>query len=310
MNRTRLLCLPLVLAACAATGNAGLLYTFGDNFGPFALSSMNPASAASVTTVNPQVGDGNSGFNGGLVAANGLLYAIGNDSNNVATLYSMNTAGLDVSPVSSDFNNTGAAAGVIFSNGLAAAGSNFYAIGQGATTENLYLIGAGSATDIQTLNTMNGNYAGLAWDAALNEFYAILENVNLGDFHGDYLVKFQLGGAVHLVANLTALDGAGAGTHLGGLADTGAGILFDIYTNTNSINNTGLLEEIDLNGLPAVSTLYDTGIPLAQNAGIAFIPEPAPPLEIGAGLLLLCCAFRRRGIGGRRPQAAAARCSR
>lgn len=312
MQRTRFVCLPLLLAAFALTGNAGpLLYTFGGNFvspppatpgTPDSLNSMDAASASSVSTVQNEVGNGSTGFNGGLVAANNLLYGIGNDSNGVATLYSMDMSGANLTAVSSDFNTSGAATGVVFMNGLTAIGTTFYAIGTGAT-EDLYQIGANSATDIQTLNTLGGNYAGLAWDPTLSEFYAIIA----GTTDGDYLVKFSLNGPVIPVANLTNLDGASVGTHMGGLADAGGGVLFDIYTNPLG---TGELERIDLNSSPSVSPLYDTGIPLPQNAGIAIIPEPATPLEFGAGLVLLCCTFRRAGIGGRRPQTASVRCKR
>jgi len=285
-----------------------LLHTFGGNFvdpnvTPGTPDTLNNMTLTSSSVTQQTLGDGNTGFNGGLVAANNLLYTIGNDSSNVATLYSMNFFGAGLSAVSTDFNTTGPAAGVVFMNGLTAVGNTFYAIGAGAT-EDLYQIGNNSATDIQTLNTYNGNFAGLAWDPGLSEFYAIIANANLGDFVGDYLAKFSLGGKVILVAKLSS--GLYTNTHLGGLADAGGGILYDVYTNIN--DGTGELEQIDLNGVPSVTTLYDTGIPLAQNAGIAITPEPAPSIEIGAGIVLVCCIFRRAGIARRRSHAAAARC--
>lgn len=298
MNRTRLLCLVMAFVASAATGNAGsLLYTFGDNFGPpFTLSSVDTASASSVNTVNPQVGDGNSGFSG-LVYANNLLYTIGNDNGGNATLYSLQLDGLGLSPVLSDFNS-GALNNVGFHNGLAAVGSTFYAIGAG-NTEDLYQINGGIISDEGALSTLGGTYAGLAWDSSLGEFYAVIANAT-GDFAGDWLVKFRAaGGPISLVAKLTVLDGQEPDVHLGGLADAGGGILYDIYTDPAS--GTGILEQIDLNGTPSVSALYDTGIPLVQNSGIATIPEPASSIEFAAGMLLVCCVFRRARIGNRRP---------
>jgi hypothetical protein len=86
-------------------------------------------------------------------------------------------------------------------------------------------------------------------------------------------VRFAPGGSVSVVANLTQLDAAPTGTHLGGLADASSGILYDIYTNPATF--TGELERIDVNGSASVSTLYDSQIPLAQNAGIA-IPLQFP----------------------------------
>jgi hypothetical protein len=295
MNRLHWRRVALVLGCFSISANAGTLsiWTFGGDFSPSgngapdSLNAMSPASSASVTNVQTPVGDGNTGFNGGLVALNNLLYTIGNDSNGVATLYSLQATGTGLTPVSSGFNNTGDAAGVIFQNGLAAVSGSFYAIGQGATTEDLYRIGAGAATHIAALNTFGGTFAGLAWDPNLNSFYAIIANT----VSGDLLVQVTLGGSVSTVANLTTLDGAEIGTHLGGLADAGAGILYDIYTDPATF--TGQLEQINLNGAPTATTLYDTQIPLAQNAGVALIPEPAPGMEIGAGLVLLSLMLRR-----------------
>lgn len=290
MNCTRWFCLTTALLAYTVTGNAGTLYTFGGDFvspgatgAPDILNSMNPASVSSVIFGSSPLGGGNIGFNGGLVAFGSLLYGIGNDSGGVATLYSMATDGTALTPVSSAFNNTGDAAGVPFQNGLTVVGSTFYAIGEDGS---LYQIGNGSAGFVQTLNTFGGTYAGLAWDTTLNAFYAIVANGTTGD----YLVQFALGGSATQVANLSALDGAPIGTHLGGLADAGGGILYDIYTNPSF---TGELEQINVSGTPNTSPLYDTQIPLAQNAGIAITPEPATGLQAGTALLVLGAIVRR-----------------
>lgn len=300
LDVTRSLCLVLAVAGFSVPLPAGTLYTFGGDFislgasgTPDSLNSMDPASSSSVANVLTPVGSGNTGFNGGMVAFQNLLYAIGNDSNGVATLYSMGTDGTGLTAVSAAFNNTGPAAGVVFQNGLAETAGNFYAIGAGATTEDLYQVGTGTATDVAALNTYGGNYAGLAWDPAANAFYAVVVNSTTSE---DLLVEISLTGSVTLVTSLTSLDGQ-TGTHLGGLADAGGGILYDIYTNSTSF--TGMLEQIDLNGPPAATTLYDTGIPLAQNAGVGLVaaasgvPEPAPVAEIGGGLLLLSWILRR-----------------
>jgi hypothetical protein len=292
--------LTAALASCAVTGNAGSIYTFGGDFvspggngAPDILNSMDPASSASIVPGVSPVGGGNIGFNGGLVGFGSLLYGIGNDSNGVATLYSMGTGGQGLAAVSSQFNTSGDGTGVIFQNGLAVVGGTFYAIGAGTNSEALYQIGNGTATEVQTLNTFNGTYAGLAWDSAANAFYAIVA----GGTTGDYLVQFALSGTPSIVANLTALDGSQIGTHLGGLADAGGGILYDIYTNPSSF--TGQLELINVSGSPQASTLYDTQIPLAQNAGIATfpsssgVPEPATGVEAGGALLVLSAIVRR-----------------
>jgi hypothetical protein len=300
----------MALGGIAGSGNAGtLLYTFGGDFispgatgAPTSLNLMDPASAASVTDVQTPVGNGNAGFNGGLVAANNLLYAVGNDSSDFATLYSFQTNGLGLSSVSSNFNTAGDATGFVFQNGLTAVGNTFYAIGGDSSGEALFQIGGGSATQIGFLSTFTGTYAGLEWDAAQSQFYAIIAGATSTDFNGDFLVRFTLGGPVQIVANLTNLDGAPVGTHLGGLYDAGGGILYDIYTNPATF--TGELEQINLNGSPSVATLYDTQIPLAQNAGIAAIstvPEPTTAAMGIAGLVMLSLSrVLRRAANGRR----------
>jgi hypothetical protein len=294
--------LPLLLSACCGIGNAGsLLYTFGASSisVPNSLSSMDPASAASVTNVQPQVGDNSVAFNGGLVGVNGLLYGIGNDGGLMATLYSFDTSGNNLTPISSQFNASGDAANYIFLNGLTAVGNTFYAIGAGASGDALFQIGNGVATFDRNLPTPGnaGSYAGLAWDPVLNMFYGIVQGADTSDFKGDYLVHFGLGpsGGWGVSANLTNLDHAEIGTHLGGLADAGGGVLFDIFTDPTTPNFTGQLEQITVAG-PATTTLYDTGIPLAQNAGIAILnaPEPASFFTIGIGLLLAGSVARRK----------------
>lgn len=293
-----------VLAAVTQTASGTTLYTIGaDDFGaPTSLNSMDPGSAASVTIVQTPVGDGSIGFNGGLVFNNGLLYAIGNDSSGDAALYSLSTGGQGLTDISGDFNNTGEASGYGFQNGLAVDGSTFYAIGAGASGEALFQIGNGSATLVRALATLGGTYAGLVYDPALGEFYGLIANGS-GDFNGDYLVSFGLTGGTTIVANLTTLDSAEVGSHLDGLADAGGGILYDIYMDPNT--NTGQLEQIDLNGPPSTTTLYDTQIPLSVNAGIALdapTPEPATGPTLGAGLLLTWWLSSRRkklGLTGR-----------
>lgn len=296
--------LALLLSACSGIGNAGsLLYTFGPNasnpFVPDSLSSLDPASLASVSNVQPQLGDGSTGFNGGIVAVGQLLYAIGNDNGLLATLYSFDTNGQNLNTISSQFNNTGDAANYTFMNGLAAIGNTFYAVGAGGGGEALFQIGNGTATLNRTLPTPanSGTYAGIAWDPALNIFYGIVVNAgNVDNPPADYLVQFGLGpsGGFSVTANLTQLDGAEVNTHLDGVADAGGGVLYDIFTDP--ISQNGQLEQISVSG-PGTATLYDTGIPLAQNAGIAIVsgvPEPASAFMIGAGLILLGGIVRRK----------------
>lgn len=279
----------LAMVAVARTADAGpLLYTFGADtfFGPTSLQRMDPNSSSSVTNMATPLGDGSIGYNGGIVYANGLLYAVGNDSNGNASIYSFDVFGQNLSLFSSDFNTGGDANAFVFSNGLAAVGGALYAVGQGASGEELFQVNSGgTATFERTLTTYGGTYAGIAWDPSLQEFYGVVANSS-----SDLLVEFGLTGGSRIVTSLTLLDGTEIGTHLGGLADAGGGILYDIYTNTNDGN--GELEQIDLNGVPAVTPLYDTGIPLAQNAGIALTPEPA--LGGAAMVLLALIAGKRR----------------
>lgn len=288
-----------LLAAAGAAAASPLLFTFGadTSLGPTSLQRMNPDSASSVTNLATPLGDGSIGYNGGIVYSNGLLYAVGNDSNGNASIYSFDVFGQNLTLFSNDFNTGGDANGFVFSNGLAAIGGTLYAVGQGPSGEDLFQIGNGTATLVRSLATLNGTYAGIAWDPSLQEFYGLIANAS-GGFNGDYLVRFGMTGGTSLVASLSSLDGADAGTHLGGLADAGGGILYDIYTNVNDGN--GNLEEIDVNGTPTVTQLYDTNIPLAQNAGIAAAPEPATG---GAALVLIALILqRRRRLRNKRPE--------
>ena len=309
MKRVRSICLALALGSCCYTARAsGLqIYTFGGDYtspgatgAPDSLNSMDPASAASVAALLTPVGGGNVGFTGGLVAYNNLLYAIGNDSNGVATLYSMQTDGQGLAAVSAAFNNTGGAAGIVFQNGLAEAGGTFYAIGAGAGSEALYQIQPGTATQVASLDSFNGTYTGLAWDSTLNEFYGVIAGAS-GTENGDLLDSFGLNGVVTVLADINSLDSSQSGTHLGGIADAGGGILYSIYTNPSTF--TGELEQINLIGSPSASTLYDSGIPLAQNAGMGLTlpatgaPEPSAALGLGGALVLLSFLRRRRGPG-------------
>ena len=280
-----------MLAGARIAAAGPILYTFGADGSsiPASLSSMDPTSPASVANLVASLGADNIGFNGGVVYTGGLLYAVGNDSGGNATIYSFNTLGQNLTATSSDFNTTGDASGYVFQNGLAAIGSSLYAIGAGPSDEDLFEIGNGSATLISALNTYNGTYAGLAYDQSTGEFYGVIANAASGSNTGDLLVEFGLSGNVSVVANLTSLDGADPNTHLGGLADAGGGILYAIYTNTGDGN--GELEQILLNGSPQTTALYDTNIPLAQNAGVAITPastSSVPEPTLGAAVLLAC----------------------
>ena len=285
----------LMVGAVHVASAGSLLFTFGaDGFGaPTGLNRMDPSSFSSVTNIVTPLGDGNTGYNGGIVSSGGLLYAVGNDSSGNASIYSLTTLGTSLTDVSSDFNTTGDAAGFIFQNGLAAIGATLYAVGDDGAGEDLFKIGSGSATLLSNLNTFGGTYAGLAYDLNSGMFYGLIANASSGDL----LVQFGLSGSASVVANLTSLDGAEVGTHLGGLVDTGGGILYDIYTNVGDGN--GELERINLTGSPSVSTLYDTNIPLAQNsgiAGIATVPEPS----LAGAVLATCVLIIRKARAGTR----------
>lgn len=282
-------------ARCARAG--ALLYTIGaDPLGaPTSLNSMNGSSSSSVTNVQTPLGDGSIGFNGGLVYSGGLIYGIGNDNNNDATLYSFDTSGQNLTVQSFQFNTTGAATGFVFENGLAAIGNTLYAIGADSNGEELFQIGNGSATLVRGLATLGGTYSGLVYDPSSGEFYALIDNAS-GAYSGDYLVEFGLSGGTSLVASLTSLDHAAIGTHLDGLADAGGGVLYDIYMNPSTF--TGQLEQITVGGSVTTNTLYDTQIPLAQDAGIALVseaPEPASCFLTGGALALAGLFLRRQG---------------
>jgi hypothetical protein len=72
--------------------------------------------------------------------------------------------------------------------------------------------------------------------------------------------------------------------------------LYDIYINPSTF--TGQLERITVGGSVTTNTLYDTQIPLAQDAGIALVsetPEPTTCFLTGGALALAGLFLRRRG---------------
>src|SRR5260370_6868407 len=90
----------LALLGLSVPSHATPLFTLGP--GPMNpgnnLYGMDSGSFASVASAG-LVGDGSIRFGGGLVAANGLLYAIGSDSNSNYALYSFHYHGPRLPPV-------------------------------------------------------------------------------------------------------------------------------------------------------------------------------------------------------------------
>jgi hypothetical protein len=290
-------------AALTRSASAGTsLFTFNADTrpvvgtgAPTSLNVMDPASAASVTNVQTPVGTGDTGFNGGLFGLNGLLYGIGNDSFGQATVYSMDVNGLNLLPVSTNFNVGGGADANVFQNGLTNIGSTFYAIGvAGDGTESLFQVGNGSAAALRTLNTFGGTYAGLTYDFDTGLFLGIIVNATNSDFHGDLLVQFGGASGLGVRARLNTLDGSTIATHLGGLVYAGNNTVYDIFTDTNSF--TGQLEQLDVTGVVSASVLYDTGLPLAEDHGIALVNSPEPATGMLFSVLVICGALARRSF--------------
>jgi hypothetical protein len=280
-----------------------ILYTVGAdvNGAPVSLIGMDAANSPSVATIVTPLGDGSIGFNGGLVGVGSLLYGIGNDSGNLATLYSFTPAGGSLTALNSDFNTSGAATGFVFQNGLAAIGGTLYGIGfdsVGSSGEALFTIGGGSASLVSSLSDLGGSYSALAYAADQTMLYGIVVNGVNNEVQGDYLVSMNPNGSnFTVVANLSTLDGSATGTHTGGLLYTGGGSFFDVFTDPNSGN--GQLETIGLNGQSA-TLVYDTGAPLLINHGLAEVtstPEPSGFALMGVALALLARWRRARCKG-------------
>jgi hypothetical protein len=287
----------------SAVAPAATLFTFNADTRPIvgtgaptSLNSMDPSSAATVNNVQTPVGSGDIGFNGGLVGVGGLLYGIGNDNLGNASLFSMGLDGLNLLNVNSDFNVGGGADSVGFQNGLTAVGGVFYAIGvAGDGTESLFQLGTGGTTTaLRTLNTFGGTYAGLTYDPDTGLFMGIIVNATNSDFRGDLLVQFGAATGLAVRARLNALDGSTIGTHLGGLVYAGNNTVYDIFTDTTSF--TGQLESLDVTGVVSASVLYDTGLPLVENHGIAIANTPEPGTGALVTVLAICGVLVRRRL--------------
>src|SRR5229473_525240 len=239
----------LALLGLSVPSHATPLFTLGP--GPMNpgnnLYGMDSGSFASVASAG-LVGNGSIRFGGGLVAANGLLYAIGSDSNSNYALYSAN--------------------------------GNFYGVADNGMGMGLYQVSAGGATFIKNISeapaSACGNtvdpYSGLAYDFNDGSFYDIALDacgVNAG---GDRLFKTTLAaGAPTFVMDL----GGVSNTHQGGLGYGGFSSFFDIFVDINT--GDGDLQRINLGNL-STTFLYDTGVQGMQNNGVAVavvVPEPA-----------------------------------
>ena len=285
----------LALLGLSVSLHATPLFTLGP--GPMnpgnKLYGMDSSSFASVVS-DGLVGDGWIRFGGGLVAANGLLYAIGSDSNSNYALYSFHYDGTGLMTVGTLGNVLGWL-GLTFDS----ANGNFYGVADNGMGMGLYQVSAGGATFIKNISEAPANacgnavdpYSGLAYDVNDNSFYGIALDtcgVNAG---GDRLFKTTL--AAGTPAFVMDLGGV-SNTHQGGLGYGGLNSFFDIFVDINTGN--GDLQRINLGNL-STTFLYDTGVQGMQNNGVAVAvaaPEPAISALVGSGLALIGVLLRRR----------------
>ena len=285
----RFLWIGALLVSVGVTAFGSPFYSFGpettsSNSYPIRYTTFDESGPASVTTVK-DIGTGSIFFNGGLVyrSSNNLFYAIGNDSNNAATLYSLDNLGNNLNAIHS------LTAGVLWLSGLTfdTMDSTLYAIGADPNTgsPSLYQVGAGGATLVGSIDNGLGPYSGLAYDWDKDRLYAI-SNVGSDDF----LYSFTNG-----ATSVTSLFSLGAGTgfsDLGGLAYAGGDVFYTIRSTGNAAEAN--LIRINL-GAGSTTTLYDMGVAGFVNHGLASsVPEPATLLLIGGGLALIGLLARRK----------------
>src|SRR5260370_15706576 len=135
----------LALLGLSVPSHATPLFTLGP--GPMNpgnnLYGMDSSSFASVASAG-LVGNGAIRFGGGLVAANGLLYAIGSDSNSNYVLYSFHYDGTGLATVGTLGNVLGWL-GLTFDS----ANGNFYGVADNGMGMRLYQV---TATDPTLIN--------------------------------------------------------------------------------------------------------------------------------------------------------------
>jgi hypothetical protein len=297
MIHKRGICFLLALLGLSVPLHATALFTMGP--GPVNpgnnLFGMDSGSFASVAS-DGLVGNGSIRFGGGIVAANGLLYAIGSDSNSNYALYSFHFDGTGLATVGTLGNMLGWL-GLTFDS----ANGNFYGVADNGMGMGLYQVSGAGATFVKSISeapaSMCGNavdpYSGLAYDFSEGSFYGIALDacgVNAG---GDRLFKTTLAaGTPSFVMDL----GGVSNTHQGGLGYGGSNSFFDIFVDVNSGN--GDLQRINLGNL-STTFLYDTGVQGLQNNGVAVAvgvvaPEPAISVLFGTGLALIGVLLWRR----------------
>lgn len=270
--------LPASIAVLLSGAQAATFYAIGpdpNTFVPDQLVaiSVSPPSLSTIATL----GDGSLGFSGGLTFGPGAtLYAIANDSTGASSFYT-------VQP-DATLSLVGAAGGLGFgfNGGLAydPVNSTFYAaVNDVSGNSSLYSITGGGIAGATGWNLGTG-FSGLAFDAADNLFYGI-GNDSTGF---STLYDFSLGGPVTSVAGLGF--GFGALTY-----DGAAHVLWAI----DPVNNAGSqLFQISTAGTMSPSFTVGDGF-----AGLA-APQPAQTPEpaggVGAGLLLIASALKRRKL--------------
>src|SRR5258708_27214679 len=212
----------LALLGLSVPSHATPLFTLGP--GPMNpgnnLYGMDSGSFASVASAG-LVGNGSIRFGGGLVAANGLLYSIGSDSNSNYALYSFHYDGTGLMTVGTLGNVLGWL-GLTFDS----ANGNFYGVADNGMGMGLYQVSGAGATFVKSIGeapaSMCGNavdpYSGLAYDFNDGSFYGIALDACGVDAGGDRLFKTTLaGGAPGFAIAL----GAVSKTHRGGVGSRG-----------------------------------------------------------------------------------------
>jgi len=241
------------------------------------------------------LGGGSLGINGGLTyrAADGLLYAIANDSLSNGALVDF---GLDGGGFTSLLPLT---AGVGWYGGLSVGPTDnvFYAIGTASGIPALYRIEPALSNVTWLFNVGDGSLGfngGLTYDSKDGLFYAVAMD---GDGNS-YLYS------IDTVASHATLIGATLGTgYTGGIAYDAAND--DFLAIENDSAGYSSLQQITLGSSPSVSNVYgfivyanwgywNAGLTFGPEDGTETIPEPATGLL--AGLALMGVGLARRFI--------------
>src|SRR5260370_3240536 len=240
-----------------------VLFGIGADNGGLPRAYYSISIAASTAAVITDLGNGSTGFNGGMVSrpSDGLFYVIGNDNVPAGTLSTLSPVGT--------LNTVGLTDGLPagFIGGLTLDTDNGFLYGIDTDSSgNSSLVKISASTGQATFpgNSLGTNFTGVTFDPNNHLFYAIATDLS----GASTLYDFSLGAAPSQVGRI-----GGLGFGVGGLTfDSAGNLLYAVGTQNNFGSQ---LDRIDLSGnLTPLFSLPDGLTEAAVFNAPPGVPEP------------------------------------